>query len=473
MRRLWRQEARLFLRAPGVTALLVVLFALSVLGAWNGAQRLAAERGRIAEAVAADQAAFARKRDQLAALEAGRAQEGQFGSARKAHQAVMSAGRPLVPPSAELGVLSAAEARPTPDLLAVSLLTRHRDQQPTLDDPTNRLDGPFDLSFVATWLAPLFLLFLTYDVLARDREQGSAGLLASQGRTLATIATARLAVRFIAVFATVGGVALVAALATEAGRPSFPALAAWLAGLALSLGVWCALAGAVNARARNAASASLALLSIWIASALLAPAVISAAVGAAAPPPDRLGGVLAMREIESGLNRRRAEVTAAYYAAKPQNRPVREGDEYEHYFVTEMFPRTLAFDAAFAPIAAGMDRARVRQAEALRWASPASPSLALKLLTEDLAGGAPERRLRFLADIDAWQARWRAHFEPKLASMRVLTVEDYDRMPAFEARPEAPAARWSRVLALLGALALPFLLALAWAWRALRQAGPL
>ncbi|WP_337186340.1 DUF3526 domain-containing protein [Phenylobacterium sp.] len=473
MNGLWRREARLFLRAPGVAALLLVLLALCGLGAWNGAQRLEADRSRVAAAQSEDQAAFARKRAMLVELEAGRMQEGQFGSARKAHQAVLSAGRALAPPDAELGVLSAAEARPAPDLLKVSFLTRHRDQQPTLDDPSNRLDGPFDLSFVATWLAPLFLLFLTYDVLARDREQGSAALLASQGVSLARIVVARLGVRYLAVFAIVGGVALAAALFTEKGRPSAPALLAWLGGLALMLGVWCALSAAINARARNSAAAALALLSIWIASALLAPAVISVVVSAVAPPPDRLSGVLAMREIESDLNRRRAEVTAAYYAAKPQNRPVRQGDEYEHYFVTEMTPRTLAFDARFAPVAARMDAARVRQAEALRWASPASPSLALKLLTEDLAGGAPERRVRFLADVDAWQARWRAHFEPKLASMRPLTLADYDDKPDFMPRPEAAGARWGRIAGLLAALSIPFLLALAWAWRALRSAGPL
>lgn len=472
---LWTQEWRLFLKARANLALLAILLGLSLLGAWNGAQRLAVERHAAQEAVTDDQKSFAGKRAGLVALLAGQRAEGQFSSPRKAHQAVMGAGRPLLPPPAELGVVSSAEVRPTPDLLRVSMLTRHKDQQPSLDDPSNRLDGPFDLAFVATWLAPLFALILGYDVLARDREQGIAALLAAQGRTLGQVAAMRLLVRFVALFGVLGGVVTVAAVLTEALRlgAALPALLAWLTALALTLGFWLALSAIVNGWARNAAAASLALLGMWIGLSMLAPALIGAAVNAVAPPPDRLQGVLEMRALESDLSRRRAEVTAAYYAAHPENKLRAQGDEYEHYFVTEMFPRTLAFDRAFAPFAARMDAARVRQARMMRLASILSPSLAFKLLTEDLAGGAPERRVAFLASADAFQIRWRAHWEPKLASMTPLTVADYDTKPEFTPVPERASARWARIGWLLAALAAPFLIALAWGRRALRRATPL
>ena len=181
------------------------------------------------------------------------------------------------------------------------------------------------------------------------------------------------------------------------------------------------MAALVNVFARTAATAALALLCAWIAFSVAIPALTGSLVHVLAPPPDRLKGVLAMRDIDAGLNRRRAEVTAAYYAASPQNSPVRQGDEYEHYFVTELYPRVLAFDAAYGPIAQQMDAARVNQAHLLRVVAVLSPTQAFRLLSEDLAGLAPERRVTFFRAVDDFQSRWRAHFDHKLASMRPLT----------------------------------------------------
>jgi len=472
---LWYQEVRLFIKAPANLVLIVLLCLLTCLGAWNGAQRLQGDRTRADEAIKADAANFATKRTNLAKLEAGEFQEGQFGSPRKAHQAVLSAARPLVPPAAELGVLSSAEARPTPDLLFISMTTRHKDQQPTLDDPSNRLDGPFDIAFVSTWLVPLFALLLGFDVLARDREQDISRLLASQGRSLAAVAAARLTIRLLAIFLAIAIPVLVAVLVTEWNHLETAASAAgiWFLALLLTLGFWLSLAAIVNGSARNAAAASLTLLTVWIATSMLVPAMVGGVTNIVAPPPDRLEGVLAMRNLETSLTQRRREVTDAYYAANPQNAPVTQGDEYENYFVTEMYPRTLLFDRDFAPVAARLDQARVAQARFMRKAAIFSPSLAFKLLTEDLAGAAPERRVAFLASVDAYQTQWRAHFDYKLASMRYLTTDDYDRKPEFVNVAEDSERRWRRILFLLLALAAPFAITSIWGWSALRRAQPI
>jgi ABC-2 type transport system permease protein len=472
MKGLWYQEWKLFLKAPANLTLIILLSLLTCLGAWNGAQRLQVERTRVHEAIKADAASFASKRAQLVKLESGKLQEGRFGSPRKVHQAVLSAARPIAPPPAELAILSSAKARPTPDLLFISILTRHKDQQPTLDDPSNRLDGPFDIAFVATWLAPLFALLLGFDVLARDREQDVSRMLASQGRSLAVIAGVRLAVRLVAIFVAISAPVLLTILVTEGSKLQLaaPAIGLWLLALLLSLGFWLSLAAIVNATARNAAAASLILLTAWIVASMLVPAVIGGVTNMIAPPPDRLEGVLAMRSLETSLTQRRRDVTEAYYAANPNNAPVAKGDEYEHYFVTEMYPRTLQFDRDFAPIAARLDQARVSQARFMRVAAILSPSLAFKLLTEDLAGAAPERRVAFFAAVDSYQSKWRAHFDHKLASMRPMTTDDYDNKPEFVSVPEDFRQRWRRVGLLLLALAAPFTVVSIWGWSALRRA---
>ena len=468
-----RAEWRLFIRAPASVLLLVVFAVLASIGAINGVQRVIESRELVSQALAADAKAFAARRAALADLEAGKTVEGQLGSPRKAHQAILSAARPLVAPEAELPVLSSGP-RPTPDLLRVSILTRHVDQQPRLDDPSNRLDGAFDLVFVTTWLLPLFALVLGCDVLAGDRERGRSALLASQGTALDAILGSRLLVRFAALFEIVLGVGGAAVLATEWANlaQSIAAFGLWVAGVALFLAFWFALAATVNAFARSAASAALALLCLWVGFSVVVPALAGSVVQALAPPPDRLKGVLALRDIDAGLNRRRTQVTAAYYTASPQNKPIRQGDEYEHYFVTELYPRHLAFDSSYAPIAARMDEARVRQARLLRIAGAFSPTLAFRLLTEDLAGAAPERRVAFLESVDRFQLRWRRHFDHKLASMRPLTLADYDTKPEFAAVSETAAARWGRVALTLAMLLILAVAAFTFAVRPSRRATP-
>jgi ABC-2 type transport system permease protein len=470
----FRNEWRLFILAPASMLLLGVLAILTATAATNGARRLLDERATVQQALIADRESFAAKRQALADLEAGRTQEGQFGSPRKAHQAILNARRPLAPVAVELPVLSSG-TRPTPGLLAVSILTRHVDQQPKLDDPANRLDGPFDLVFVVTWLLPLFALVLGCDVIAGDRERGSAALLASQGTSLRWIMAMRLLVRFLALLTVVAGVASVVVLVSERGNlgAALTALLLWMTGLALYLGFWLTLAAVVNVHARSAASAALSLLGIWIAIAVVSPALSGSIVHALARPPDRLQGVLALRDIEADLNRRRRDVTKAYYSRSPQNRPITKGDEFEQYFVTELYPRHLAFDAAYAPIAAGMDEAQIAQARLMRVAGAFSPTLAFRLLTEDLAGLAPERRVTFLAAVDSYQKRWRGHFDHKLASMRPLTLSDYDTKPEFLPVAEPASARWGRLALILATLLMPAFAMSVIAFRRSRRLTPL
>ena len=474
MKRRLVAEWRLLARAPASRATVIVLLGLTAFGAFNGAQRLDEERDGIQAAVAADRESFAAKRAALVDLEAGRTEEGQFGSPRKAHQAILSVRRPLTPSPAELPVISAFSPRPTPSMLPVGILTRHTDQQPGLDDPTNRLDGSFDLIFVTTWLLPLFALVLGCDVLSGDRERGSATLLASQGTPLGAIVITRLVVRYVVVFVPTALIVAATVLIMEWGRTpvALPALFAWLLAFGLYLAFWFALAAGVNAIARSTAGAAVFLLSLWVAVAIVVPSLAGAIVSGIAPPPDRLQGILAFRDIEADLNRRRNEVTEAYYAASPENRPIVQGDEYEEYFVTELYPRQLAFDERFAPVADAMEDARVSQARLLRIAGFASPTLAFTLLSRDLAGEAPERRRAFYAAADEYQHRWRQHFDHKLASMRPLSVPDYDTKPEFSVSPEPALARWRRTVLPLLALGLSGAGAVSFGVRLARRATP-
>lgn len=473
--RLLALEWRLFAAAPVNLALLALLALLAAFAAYNGVQRSETQRSQITEARSADAQAWAEKRRDLIEIEAGHKEPGQYRDPRNASASVLSAraNRPVALDPPPFAAVSAGTARDDPQILSVGIGSRHKSGQASLDDPGHRLDGPFDLAFVVAWLLPLFTLVLSYDVLARDREQGIAPLLASQSVSLGAVVAARLVVRFLALFGIMAGVGLLTASASDWRTGTGLDLAIWLTAVALSIGIWLGLSAAINGRARNSAISALMLLALWIGSALLVPTAAGVVVRALSPPPDRLAYLLELRALETDLIKRTDEIRDAYYAERPANRPTKAfADEFTPYFITELYPRQLAFDRRFGPVAKRVEAQRVEQARYLRYAGFFSPSLALKLISDDLAGHAPERRAALNAAADRFQERWRIHFDRKIAAAVPLTLSDYDNKPEFEPIDSSVAGRASRHGVIFAGLLLWFCGTSLWAATALRRARP-
>ncbi|GAA6185600.1 DUF3526 domain-containing protein [Aliiglaciecola sp. NS0011-25] len=471
MKTLLNQEWLLFRKSPGNILLIAILLGMSIIAAINGIIHVSQQRAVVQQAVTADIKKYEQLKTNLNAYLNGELEAQEFYNPSAAYQNI--APRTLVPEPPELSVLSAAEVRPTPLLLKIGMQTRHKDPQPSLEDPVNRLDGPFDLVFIATWIVPLFVIFWGFDVMARDREQSSASLLANQ-RSLRSIIIARLLIRFIVILSIVGGVATCAVLLTEyrSLTTALPALIVWITGLSMTILFWSVIAAMVSAKAQNTAQASLQLLCCWIVIAILMPALSGVVVKQLAPPPNHLERVIKHRDISNDLNQRRYEITEEYYRKRPQNKPIRQGNEYEQYFVKEFYPRSLAFDLAFSPLALKYEKQRIKHVEVMRLLSVFSPPLGLKMLTEDLAGSAPQRRLSFLQSVDSFQTDLRNHFDFKLASMRPLSVKDIDSMPQYSIAPETVSSRWGRVIKSLGLILLPLILLMLVAKRMLGRVTP-
>lgn len=474
--RLLAAEGRLFAAGRSNLLLLLALAALAVFSVWGGVDRALETRAVQAEAAKADAESWRAKRGRFLDLQAGRLEVSVFSNPERADLVVMGHRTPLALAPLPLAPLSAGSVREGHDIVEAGMTSRYGRGAETTENPVNRLDGPLDLAFVVAWILPLLLLVLSYEGLARDREQQVAPLLASGATPLRRIVLARSAVRFGSAFLIVGGVAT-GAVALSVGPGGFPGAAPdlllWLAGLAAYIAFWLAVAAWVNARARSATRAGLTLLGVWILVSLVTPVATALWVSSTTPPPDRLAYVLQLRAMQNDFAERADEVREAYYAENPARRPVRPAfSEYEAYFVETYYPRQRMLDRAFAPIARALHALQVAQAERLRIASVLSPPLAMKRLTDDLAGHAPERRLAFFDAIGDFETRIRNAFDIKLASRRPLTQADYDAVPTYSPAPEPALARARLASTLLIALFAAAALCALGAWTRLRKAGP-
>ena len=472
--RLLHKERFTFFRDKTNIAVLVLFALCLAVAAWNGAHNASLAQAVTTAAKQADANAFAAKVTLLRQIDAGEAEPGRWNDPRKAHQGVLHPKRPLVPWPTEMRFLS-AEADPlTPTLIEVGMATRHTNPDPVFGDPSQRLDGPFDLVFVVVWLAPLIVILLSYDVLARDRELGQARILASQNTSLRRIVLARLSVRFVSVVLVVSGIVFIALVVSPgAGTASLAGGAVWLFGLLLFLGFWFSLAALVNARSRNAAAAGQTLLAVWAGLTLILPLLIGVGAKLASPPIDRFETILEYRALSNELNHHRERIARDFFSAASVDASREElGDEYSQYFVTVFYPMQLAFDDKYRAIGASIERQRIKQTRMLRIGAFVSPSLAMKLLSDDLAGGAPERRRWFLHNVDVYQDQWRAAFDQKITEVLPMTVEDYATRPEFVSKPEPFWLRWIRIVGLLAALGLAAGIVAVLAGRALKQAAP-
>jgi cell division protein FtsW (lipid II flippase) len=99
------------------------------------------------------------------------------------------------------------------------------------ENPHRLLIGRFDAAFVVVFLVPLFIIALTYSLIAGERERGTLALLLAQPVTLPALITAKLAPRVIIVVALLALIAVLFALAIA--QVNGAGLALWRGGARL------------------------------------------------------------------------------------------------------------------------------------------------------------------------------------------------------------------------------------------------
>lgn len=470
-----RWEVRRLMAERTGVLLIAIWCGLLAVAAYQGQRQVRDQHTQIATAQKRDRESWDAKRALLVEIEAGRTKPQPFADPRSPTNSVMGGGGTavvLVP--APLAALSGGSGDLAPPVRRVGMVQGLNGPAQSIENPANRLAGPLDLAFVVSALLPLFVLALSFDVLARERDAKIWPLLASQPTSLRRIVGARLAVHFAAFWVPL---ALAASWATAASAGDLVAtgslvgeVAFWLGFAALYLGFWQLLAAVLNFRGRSAAANAVLLAGAWLASVLLIPSAVDAVVQSVAPPPDRREFLLEVRSVQTDLSKRAEELRDAYYAANPDHRPQVALNEYDTYFVGNLYPRALAADAALAPALTRLNQERAAQDKWWRRLAWLSPTLAFRLSTEQLAGVTPLQRGALTDQAKEFQRAMRSVYGAQLASMRPLTVADYDRRPTPPTIALPFGARLRNAAPGLAGVALATILLGLWFGRAQRHA---
>mgnify|MGYP005651261281 CR=1 FL=1 len=102
-----------------------------------------------------------------------------------------------------------------------------------------------------------------------------------------------------------------------------------------------------------------------------------------------------------------------------------------------------------------------------------SPAIVTQLALEDVAGAGAPRHQRFEAQVDAYHARYQAHFFEHIRAGKAFSAKDLESVPVWEFAEEDMSALAARILGGVLGLLLFALTLVALAWRGLRRVGRL
>ena len=330
-----------------------------------------------------------------------------------------------------------------------------------LESPLSLLAGRFDLGFVILYLLPLFVLALSYDLLAAERESGRLALVLMQPVSLPRLLAAKLLARLVLLTAFLVLVVVGGALAAGLSAAAWPRLVGWLV-VAWLYGVfWLAACGLVASFAFRSETSAALLAATWLAIVLVIPGLLNVSVQTASPVPSRLDFVTTMRAASTETSRESAELLAQYYHEHPELAAKgQQGGFMPAYYASQR-----EVERRLEPLLADFEERLAQQQELVsRWRFLSPAVLAQEALIE-LAGSGLQRQRSSNAQARTFLAAWHAELAPKIFLGEGLQPADYDRLPQFTfSEPPVSGVRFAGTLF---GLLLPSLLALTYALRRL------
>ncbi len=460
LRQIIRTESRLLARDG--TAVLALLLFVAALGyaLWNGYAR--ADADREAYRAVLDQE---REQEQAAARQAESSESALKGQSLGSVERYVRHGpthpqwvgaswsfRVATMPVPPLASIAAGKLDVTPTVYQIRtdrLVEDFRQGEQTTH-PLVLSTGVFDVTAVVLFFAPLLVIVLGADLVAGERERGTWALIRAQPVSPARIVSTRLGTRAMLTLLPLVGAAGLVGLLLEPGdqRDGVERLGIWSAGSVAYLAFWWAAVFVITSVQRTTASAVVILVACWVMSVFVVPTGVRLGLDWWAPLPSRAVLVQAQRLATAATEamppaavladylRTDAALARQYGSLVPRAATV-DFASGPYYLIGEA--RDFAVERAIKAEVDQLNRARRDQERLAAWASLLSPAMLTQTILLDAAGTGDDALRHYREAVDAFHARWRAFFLPRLFEITPIGADDYEALPRFDYQPP-PAA---------------------------------
>jgi ABC-2 type transport system permease protein len=427
-------ELKSLVRSSWIQRLSVLLLALCLFAAFNGAQKVADRQVTVDKTKMESDSAFTVMLGVLDSVERGlktdlspwvNPQTPSVIGNRYPRLAVMES-QPLALLATGQSDLFAHTVKPV--LSGESTLLNFTE----LSSPVQLLFGSFDLNFVFVYLLPLIVIAFSYNLLSAEKEQGSLRLLMAQPVSLLTWLLQKAAIRFL-IIATVATVSLWLGLVLNG--VNFGANVGKIGQLTVLIltytAFWFLVAALVNLAGKSSAQNAVTMLAIWVGLVLLVPSVVSQLANNLYPVPSRALLINQVRTANEEATRQADTILASYYRDHPELVPDSSKQE-EYKFYKQYFASQELIQNKLKPMLRQYENRLAQQQAWVDGFRFASPAILLNDSFSDLAGTSTRHYQSYREQVIAFAARWRTYFKPIIFKSDVMSRNLIDGLPDFE-----------------------------------------
>lgn len=419
-------------------ALLVILFISSCMmyGLWNGKQRLNIRESSIDTLLQAQRDKFENFAQQADSIIAGKKEIDKWWTDPTNPLVVgefSKGGRVIAMPSQPLNALSVGMSDVYPEAVLMKISQQQTINSSDFENPFNLSVGVFDFSFVITFILPLFIIALTFNLVSAEREQGTMALLLSLPFPAKKLFLLKMLARFSLLSALI--LLLFFPLMYWGGISIFQIEVFQAASLILLYALfWFLISLIINLFDYSSAYNALANVGAWLIFTLIVPATVNQLAERLHPIPSRAGYLNDMRTVDKVASEREEEILRQFYDNHPElkRKPDEEKEAYdswmEHFalmdYEQQMTDRiTDEFDA------------RVQaQASFVRTSAMFSPAMSFTQSWNHLSGTG---RTVFENQQDAIKGqhqKWAGYLRAKYANRQALDQKSYEEMAQIPER---------------------------------------
>lgn len=409
---IWMQELRLFVRERAAIPALLLLLALSAASVAAGMVEIAHERAviaRIRPKQSADVAALANGRNPAAA-------------AYDTAHLTWNAPTPLA--FAALGQRDVA-----PYVLRIRALGLEAQlYDGETFNPELTLPGRFDFAFVLTYLLPIFVIMLLYDLRAREAEANRLAVLHATARRPYLLWLRRRAVRGILLIAAVLPPFFVGAVLSHV--PGAQIIAVSLLAL-LYLTFWMTVTVLIERLHWRSTANAGALVTCWLVLTLLIPALANLGINGAVQVQPGVDLALAHRQkVHAAWEIPREQTLAAFYRRNPHwsKSPAPRGFDDKWYFAFHEVA-----DQSVYPAARAYEARLLKRNDLARYLGYMIPAVGLQVRMHRLAETDLLAQLAYQQRIRVFHKRIREFYYGYMFRDIPFTGADYAKAPRWVA----------------------------------------
>ena len=421
--------------------ILVLFLVISVgFGLYNGSIKVAEKQHSTDQMLAVQKKDFENQKIQADSITQGlKKASGWWSDPTNVVGAMWWSGRVIALDPAPQSLLAVGASDLQPHAWRLTFWNKEARTDSELENPINLANGFFDLSFVIAFLLPLLVIALSFNLISKEREQGTLELQMAQPISMRHLFLQKMLARFSVLLLLSVGITLPSLACWD--------ISIWSSAAWTTIGVtvahtlfWFLLALGVNLRGGSSSKNALVCMGFWLVLTLVLPAFANMLAQKIHPVPSRAGFQTSIREIKSQVENQREQILNDYYSQHPNATRISEEEmnwydwhQCKYYYKDEFLIGSIEKEKRDS-LERWYDTKAEQQALFIDQLLLLSPTLCVHRQMTDLAGTSNRAFQPVMTFLQEVQTDWTSFFSEKFDANQGLAPADYDQLMNFPDR---------------------------------------